>query len=813
MSCYCDKYDLPKQAEGCPCDQLVHPQPLRIPAGMAQIPRQIALFGDFRRAMLAEVRKHSSLANWRARETDDLGVMLLEMWAYICDNLSFYDEVIAREAYLRTSQRRPSLRRLVALLGYLPRPAIAASVSLAASATGRKTVSLPAGTAFRSGAFNGEAPQIFELQEEARIHPLTNKWDIEAPREGIIPETNPASLLIEPDAEITEDAFLFIRHLSDSSLNQSAIVSRVERITGSDEYLYTKVTFRDALNLPAGTLLTDLKLHLPVQTAKFWTTGSPPNAITPSLSSSSENTTVLLDRLYQDIHAGNYILISRDDQSRWFRLANVKQIMRSPNPDNTITVNGNTFELAAVKIPVSQLVLDTSINDSGRKSSDPDNWDDSMGDKLIIHYGMRGAGQVVDEAKTKITASDDLFFSSPVEQPADDFSSRTFLLQDKNLRAIKLDGQVDFNEKKLKQNQGQEPAWEYPLTIPVKAFGNVIKATRGESVSGEILGSGDASVSNQTFKLRKKPLTYLHSPTAENDQGVASTLQVYVDGVRWGEAPSFFGQSADRQIYIVRQDDEGESFVTFGDGIRGQRLPTGNDNVAAEYRFGAGEASPPEGAVTQIDKPMEGLQSVHNPLPASGGADAESAEEMRLYAPKSILTLGRAVSIQDLEAIALSVPGVRVAQASWHWDGTRQRAVAKIWFIGETGIGVTVKQRLRNVSDPSTPVNVSAAQAKKVDLSIDVSIDPRYMPDQVLAEIRQVLIGESDSLLRPENLHIGRPLFRSQIFEEVLTVPGAVAVRSISWNNKVFDQFGKDPGAGRYFDFEQGILSINGKTV
>lgn len=808
MSCYCKKYDLGDKIDGCPCDQFVHPQPLRISAGLSSIPRQIALFGEFRRAMLADVRKHSSLDNWRAREIDDLGVMLLEMWAYLCDNLSFYDEIIAHEAYLRTSQRRSSLRRLVGLLGYLPRPAVAASVTLAALATGRRTVLLPAGTAFRSSAFNGEAPQIFELPEDANIHPLTNKWDIEAPHEGIITENNPTSLLIEPEAEINEGSLLLIRHSSDSSFNQTAVVNSVERITGADGEQYTKVTFTEALNLSEETPLRDLKVMLPVQVAKFWTTGSSPNAITTS----GSNSIVVLDKLYQNIKANDYIMISKGDHSRWFRLIEVKEIQRSPNPDSTITVNSNTFELAAVKIPVTQLKLDTSINNSDRKGSDPDVWNNSTVDELTIHYGILNAGQVVDEAKTIITENDDLLLSGSVEQPIDEFSPETFLLQDKNFLAIKLEGQVDFSDRELKQNQGQEAAWEYPLTMPVQTFGNVISATRGESVKGEILGSGDAAVPNQTFKLKKKPLTYLQSPTADNDQGVASTLQVYVNGVRWEEVRSFFGQSADRQIYIVRQDDEGESFVTFGDGIRGQRLPTGTDNVMADYRFGAGEASPPEGAVTQIDKPQEGLQSVKNPLPASGGADAESTDEMRSNAPKSILTLGRAVSIQDMEAIALSVPGVRVVQGEWHWDGTKQRAVVKIWYIGETGIGVTIKQRLRSVSDPSIPINVTAAQAADVNLSIDISIDPRFLADEVLAEVRQTLIGSPDGLLRPENLFIGRPLFRSTIFEEVLTVEGAVAVRSISWNDIVFEQFAKDPGAGRYFDFNQGTIVLNGKT-
>src|SRR5204863_20176 len=83
---------------------------------------------------------------------NDFGIMLLEMWAYVCDSIAFYDEVIADECYVRTASQRQSLRKLVGLLGYVPRPAIAASVELAVIAAGRQPVLLPAGTQFRSGA-------------------------------------------------------------------------------------------------------------------------------------------------------------------------------------------------------------------------------------------------------------------------------------------------------------------------------------------------------------------------------------------------------------------------------------------------------------------------------------------------------------------------------------------------------------------------------------------------------------------------------------------------------------------------------------
>ena len=115
----------------CRCDTFEHPTQLLIPAGLSELPRQIAGFPEFRRALLAAIRRYPALSNWRGRSVDDFGIMLLEMWAYVADVQAFYDQVLANESYVRTARQRSSLRRLTGRLGYVPKPAVAADVSLA----------------------------------------------------------------------------------------------------------------------------------------------------------------------------------------------------------------------------------------------------------------------------------------------------------------------------------------------------------------------------------------------------------------------------------------------------------------------------------------------------------------------------------------------------------------------------------------------------------------------------------------------------------------------------------------------------------
>src|SRR6476659_2766120 len=205
---------------GCPCDRLEFPPKPDIAAGLSALPRQLSGFPEFRTAVLSHIAAHRlmdtdlvpvtkqrPLQNWRAREGDYLGIMLLEMWAYVLDVLAFYEERIANESYLQTAQREISLRRLVELIGYHPSPATAASVTLALLAdTGKGLISIPKGTAFRSGAFDGEAPQVFEVSADSTIDPALNRWTLAPIRETEFAGVETAS----GDAHVGDDDFVLL---------------------------------------------------------------------------------------------------------------------------------------------------------------------------------------------------------------------------------------------------------------------------------------------------------------------------------------------------------------------------------------------------------------------------------------------------------------------------------------------------------------------------------------------------------------------------------------------------------------------------
>jgi hypothetical protein len=226
----------------------VFPPSLNIPAGLKDLPRQIAGFPELRAAMLATIPLHFSLRDWRARGDEDFGVMLLAMWAYVGDVLAFYDKVIADEAYLRTAKQRPSLRRLTSLLGYVPQPAVGARVRLGLLAEGNQATVVPPGTAFRSGAFGAQSPQVFETDAAAAAHPALNRHAVAPPRETELAGTL-SHVLLEPATALAREADVVLVDAGAGGAHLRRL-ARVARVTDTDRRTYVRADLDAPITWP-----------------------------------------------------------------------------------------------------------------------------------------------------------------------------------------------------------------------------------------------------------------------------------------------------------------------------------------------------------------------------------------------------------------------------------------------------------------------------------------------------------------------------------------------------------------------------------
>jgi hypothetical protein len=64
-------------------------------------------------------RLATTMPEWQERNGADFGVALVELFSYVGDQLSYYQDAVATEAYLGTARQRASVRRHARLLDYL----------------------------------------------------------------------------------------------------------------------------------------------------------------------------------------------------------------------------------------------------------------------------------------------------------------------------------------------------------------------------------------------------------------------------------------------------------------------------------------------------------------------------------------------------------------------------------------------------------------------------------------------------------------------------------------------------------------------
>lgn len=120
-------------------------------------------YAALRRALLgfAEYR----LPEWTDRSPADLGVLLVDLFAYMGDVVLYYQDRIADQSFLETATERRSIVNLLRLIGYELAPPLPASAELdLVFEPGIPSVTIPAGQRFRTVGV--PEPRVFEYVED-----------------------------------------------------------------------------------------------------------------------------------------------------------------------------------------------------------------------------------------------------------------------------------------------------------------------------------------------------------------------------------------------------------------------------------------------------------------------------------------------------------------------------------------------------------------------------------------------------------------------------------------------------------------------
>ena len=806
---------LPPGTETCGCCEgldAATPRVIDNRMGLSAIAYRIGEYADFKRSMLAGLSssEFAPLANLRTRDDDDFTIGVIDAVACAADVLTFYQERIANESYLRTAIERVSLQEMARLIGYRLRPGVAAETWLAfaleppktappelppdpgAFVTGIPTaLSLPAGLKVQSVPGPDEKPQTFETIEDLTARP---EWNAIRPwlSETRFPGFGATEAFFEGVANNLRagDALVFVgqEFFDNPTANNNWDFRLIESVDVDPAANRTRVRWKRGLGsvTPHSNPSSAPQVHVLRRrsgvfghNAPLWLSMNrefredypgavegqqewPAFTISP-LAASASGGHVDLESVVPDIVPGGLVVLAKGEFNR---------------PDESFP-RGTYVELYIV----------TSTTEASRAAF-------ALSGK-VTRLGVRGQNldtqfHAVPRDVSVFAKSERLTLAAyPVTTNVSgdqlQLSIKTDGLQPGRKLIVtgdRLNGTLAVHQATVVSVAANANGAVVTITPPLPSalkrsttvvHANVAQATHGETVA-QVLGAGDASRSFQRFELKRPPLTYR---SANNETGADSELSVRIGDVEWTERPTLFGAGPTDRVYTVQTDEHEKLWVVFGDGIRGARLPSGQNNVRASYRQGVGrDGNVRAGALTQLMTRPLGLKGVSNPSAAEGGTDPEPADQARRTMPLGTRTLGRAVSLLDYEDFALAFSGIAKAQAQ-----VLQLAAAPtiaITIAGQDGAPVSegspvrnaLRLALRDSGDPFVNVTLLSYQHSTFRLGLKVKRDPAYDIKQVLAAVEAALRAQYSFDAR----RLAQPVLQSDVIAVVHSVPGVVAV-------------------------------------
>jgi hypothetical protein len=835
--------------------------------------------------MLLSALSEKALGNLKTREDSDLSLALMDSWALIADVLTFYQERIANEGFIRTATERRSVLELARSIGYELKPGVAASTHLAFSmdvaAGSPKKAKIAVGTKVQSIPGQGQLPQIFETIGEIEAHQAWNeikpeqaeKQDLnKALSKGVVVLAGTSTKLKPGDCLLfviggTKAAFVMAKQVETDAKSQltyvffdkntptssspkisedgekqqpidlvvdsksklsRAEISKLILSSWTEQDLQSKATAEgwsmedivDAVNSERERRKADsdgdavyafrVKCGIFGNAAPKWdslppeqrydypadkgfkegnttkTTIDAPyktnwdsgNGLPVNKSSSGayydekDKNLVYLDNTYQGIQPGSWIILTGLSNTSGFRVSKVSEAsvtgfaITTKATGLTVGINSSSDW---IKFNSSASSVDKDLDNYYFRTTTvyaaPEKLELAQ---VAIEGGVEGNTVMLDTMVGGLSLGRPIAVSGELEGQPGIFKKEISVIS----------GIFHFEGGKLQTKLSLLTPLEYNYKRDTaKINANVAKATHGETKQVSI-GSGDPTQRFQEFSLKHSPLTFVSSATPN---GVSSTLEVTVDGVKWTETESFEGLGSRDAAYFTRRSDDSKTTIITGDGKTGRLPPAGRENVMAKYRIGIGSAGLLDADQLSIlmTRPL-GVRGVTNPLKTSGAEDPESLDNARKNAPHTVLNMGRIVSLEDYKSFAERFAGIGKATSyRVRIGGVEMVLVAVSGENGEkidTDLHDNLVGAIESYKDPAAQFTLRSFKPRAFDVEAKILVSSDREFEDVEAKVRAAL----KSAFSFDNRDFGQAVTISEVTSVIQSVEGVEAV-DIDW--------------------------------
>lgn len=764
---------------GCPSDLDCKSRPVCPPEDREEpeIDYLAKDYASFRQLILD--RLALIMPDWRERHVPDIGVALVEILAYVGDQLSYYQDAVATEAYLETARQRISVRRHARLVDY----------RMHEGCNARAWVHI-------------RTSQDQPLDAEAI-------WFITGIADLLPPGQRSVGKPLTPDdvRPIPGGAYEVFEPLGVDAIHLREAHNCIRFYTWGDAECC----------LPAGTTSATLRDRWVVEQPDVGEPGpdKPPVEQVPVDPSGKEpDRPRVVGRELDHLDRGDLLLFeeiigpetgnSADADPRRRHIVRLTRVERSQDPLVTEAPEATAWP-AEEELPIPVVEIEWAEEDAlpfplciSTVGPPPDcelleEVSVARGNVILVDHGQRiededlgtvpvartevPCGDACDPAELQLIAGDygprlqngPLVFSQPLPESG---PAAGLLVQKPrrarpsiDLRAIPAlpDGSDTlFDPSDL----------EEPRQLTEQLLKRATPAAR--------------TLWSQLSREMQDALADIEDAEDLTDEDLAQL----VDGLlqHWHPQPDLMASESDDRHIVVEIDNQGRAHLRFGDGELG-RLPQAGSHFFATYRAGGGPVGNVGAeAITHIVVRKPRLSGItlepRNPLPAKGGTPPEPLADVKLFAPHAFRDeLQRAINADDYAAIVMRdfPEQVQRAAATLRWTGSWYEVMVAVDPRGETEpeaeLLQEIERHLRAYRRVGHDLAVERAHYVPLDIALRVCVSPDYLRGHVKAELLKVFSNRRlrDGRLgffHPDRLTFGEGVFVSDLVATAQAVTG-----------------------------------------
>jgi hypothetical protein len=340
-----------------------------------------------------------------------------------------------------------------------------------------------------------------------------------------------------------------------------------------------------------------------------------------------------------------------------------------------------------------------------------------------------------------------------------------------------------------------------PVAIPPRYHPTLSGAPLTQAATVLATVAGQSETVRQPFDPAASASAAMDWSMTDVLPSIALTSLINAKSATWQSHASLLNSDPDATDFVVEVDDDGGASLRFGDDDHGLRPDTGTQ-FTATYRVGNGSAGNvgPESIVHVVASgaAIANVASLRNPMPAIGGTDPESADDVRRNAPEAFRRQERAVTPEDYAEVTERHAGVQRAADTTRWTGSWYTQ-----FITVDPVAGTDAAKLKADLLPFVDRYRMAGQDLEfndphyvsLDVKLNVCVDPEYFRADVKAGLldafsNRVLPDGRRGLFHPDNFTFGQAVYLSELYAAAHAVPGVASAQIVTFQRQGTD----DPG-------------------